>query len=141
MTDIITPAKIRRGFAAMSPEKRRAIASKGGRSVNPANRAFSRDPALAERTGRKGGAVTLVDRVARKLEQETREIAAMIGDGAYVSVTLTVDADGPRWGAIASRFSLDGTCRNVGTAYRQSGPCATLSVLRAAVESALAKEG
>ncbi len=74
------PKKSKRGFASMSPEVRRAIASKGGRSVpaekrsysqnpelvaaagrkggqnvNPANRSFSRSPALASEAGRKGG--------------------------------------------------------------------------------------
>ncbi len=74
------PKKKKRGFASMSPEKRREIASKGGKavpaerrsfsqsaelasvagrkggqSVNPANRSFSRNPALASRAGTKGG--------------------------------------------------------------------------------------
>lgn len=44
-----------RGFAALSPEKRREISSRGGRSVDPAKRAYSRDPELAMRAGRKGG--------------------------------------------------------------------------------------
>lgn len=44
-----------RGFAAMSPERRREIAAKGGRSVEPQERSFSRDPALAARAGRIGG--------------------------------------------------------------------------------------
>ena len=39
----------------MSPEKRSEIARKGGRSVKPENRSFSRDPALASSAGRKGG--------------------------------------------------------------------------------------
>jgi general stress protein YciG len=44
-----------RGFAAMDKEKQRAIASKGGRSVAPEHRSFSRDRNLAARAGRKGG--------------------------------------------------------------------------------------
>lgn len=44
-----------RGFAAMSPERRREIAAKGGRSVEPQQRSFSRDPELAARAGRIGG--------------------------------------------------------------------------------------
>lgn len=47
--------KSRRGFAAMDPEKRRAIAAKGGASVPPEKRAFSTDRSLAETAGRKGG--------------------------------------------------------------------------------------
>jgi general stress protein YciG len=45
----------RRGFAAMSPDQRRFIASKGGRSVPADRRSFSQDRQLAARAGRKGG--------------------------------------------------------------------------------------
>lgn len=44
-----------RGFAAMSVEKRREIARKGGASVPSQKRSFSKDRALAMRAGRKGG--------------------------------------------------------------------------------------
>jgi general stress protein YciG len=47
--------KSRRGFAAMSPEKRREIATKGGASVPPERRSFSQDPGLAAMAGKKGG--------------------------------------------------------------------------------------
>lgn len=47
--------KAKRGFAAMSPEKRREIARKGGQSVKPENRAFAQDRDLASSAGRKGG--------------------------------------------------------------------------------------
>lgn len=47
--------KARRGFAAMSLEKRTEIARRGGASVNPANRSFAKDRDLAARAGRKGG--------------------------------------------------------------------------------------
>ena len=45
----------RRGFAAMSPDQRCFIASKGGRSVPADRRSFSQDRQLAARAGRKGG--------------------------------------------------------------------------------------
>lgn len=69
-----------KGFALLSPERRRELASKGGKSVpaesrgfsnkdvaskagkkggksvNPQNRAFSRNPELARKAGKKGGA-------------------------------------------------------------------------------------
>jgi general stress protein YciG len=51
----MTTTKKRCGFAAMSPEKRRAIAAKGGASVAPANRSFSKDRDLAATAGRAGG--------------------------------------------------------------------------------------
>lgn len=47
--------KARRGFAAMSPEKRREIARKGGASVPSEKRSFSQSPDLAAKAGRKGG--------------------------------------------------------------------------------------
>lgn len=50
-----TPPKALRGFAAMSPEKRRAIAAKGGAAVPPDKRSFSTTPGLAESAGTLGG--------------------------------------------------------------------------------------
>jgi len=47
--------KSKRGFASMSPERRAAIASMGGKAVKPENRAFARDLGLASSAGRKGG--------------------------------------------------------------------------------------
>lgn len=52
MTDTV---KRPRGFAAMDPEKQRAIARKGGASVSPENRSFAKDRSLATEAGRKGG--------------------------------------------------------------------------------------
>ena len=44
--------KQRRGFAAMDPERRKEIASKGGRSVKAENRSFSKDRELAATAGK-----------------------------------------------------------------------------------------
>ncbi len=44
-----------RGFAAMTTEKRRAIASQGGKSVPAEKRSYSRNRELAAAAGRKGG--------------------------------------------------------------------------------------
>ena len=44
-----------RGFAAMSPRTRKAIQSRGGKSVPPEARAFAKDHDLAREAGRKGG--------------------------------------------------------------------------------------
>lgn len=46
---------IKRGFAAMSPDRLRELAAKGGKSVPPGRRGFARDPAAAVEAGRKGG--------------------------------------------------------------------------------------
>lgn len=50
----VTP-KQRRGFACMSPERRREIAARGGASVAAANRSFAKDRDLAARAGADGG--------------------------------------------------------------------------------------
>lgn len=47
--------KAPRGFALLSPERRKAIACLGGRSVPPSKRAFATNPALARSAGSKGG--------------------------------------------------------------------------------------
>jgi general stress protein YciG len=44
-----------RGFASMTMEKRREIASKGGKAVPAEKRSFSQDRDLASTAGRKGG--------------------------------------------------------------------------------------
>ncbi|MFO0336290.1 MAG: general stress protein [Pseudomonadota bacterium] len=54
-----------RGFASMDPAKQRAIASKGGQSVPPSERSFSKDPELAASAGRKGGMASHGSRAAR----------------------------------------------------------------------------
>lgn len=50
-----TKTKGLRGFAALSPEKRREIAARGGASVPADKRSFSQSAALAARAGRIGG--------------------------------------------------------------------------------------
>lgn len=54
MTD--TP-KAKRGFAMLSPERRKEIARAGGSAVAAANRSFAKDPSLAARAGSIGGSV------------------------------------------------------------------------------------
>lgn len=44
-----------RGFASMSPDRQREIASKGGQSVSAEKRSFSQNRDLAAQAGRKGG--------------------------------------------------------------------------------------
>jgi general stress protein YciG len=59
--------KAKRGFAAMSLEKRREIARKGGQSVKPENRAFAQNRELAAEAGRKGGSQSPGKRRRRRL--------------------------------------------------------------------------
>jgi general stress protein YciG len=48
----------KRGFASISVEKRREIASKGGKSVPAEKRSFSQNRNLATEAGRKGGSTS-----------------------------------------------------------------------------------
>lgn len=45
----------KRGFASMDPERKREISRKGGESVPPEQRSFSKNRELARAAGRKGG--------------------------------------------------------------------------------------
>lgn len=54
-----------RGFASLSPERRRQIAASGGSAVAPQNRAFAKDRALATRAGRLGGEISQRKRDAK----------------------------------------------------------------------------
>lgn len=50
--------KKRRGFACMTPERRREISKKGGGSVPSDKRSFSKNRELAQLAGAKGGAAS-----------------------------------------------------------------------------------
>lgn len=52
------PAKLRRGFAAMDPERQREIARKGGASVPTDKRSFSQNRELAANAGKLGGTIS-----------------------------------------------------------------------------------
>ncbi len=52
----------KRGFASMNPEKRREIASMGGKSVPSEKRSFSQNRDLASNAGRKGGQLSRFSR-------------------------------------------------------------------------------
>lgn len=56
---IVEPVrKERRGFASMSPEKQREIASKGGRAAHEKGTAHEWTPDEARAAGRKGGQIS-----------------------------------------------------------------------------------
>lgn len=70
------PGKSRRGFASMTPERRREVAAKGGSSVPSERRSFAQNHDLAVKAGRKGGLAT--DSADRSFSQD-RELAARAG--------------------------------------------------------------
>jgi len=67
--------KERRGFASMTPEKQREIASKGGRAAHQKGTAHEWTSEEARSAGRKGGQISRGGR-GRLLEPETPEMAA-----------------------------------------------------------------
>ncbi len=68
--------KSRRGFASMDPEKRRQIASMGGKSVPAEKRSFARDTGLAAKAGSVGGRSTPPEKRSFSLD---RELASKAG--------------------------------------------------------------
>jgi general stress protein YciG len=52
---VTSERKERRGFASMSPERQKEIASKGGRAAHEKGTAHEWTPEEARRAGRKGG--------------------------------------------------------------------------------------
>lgn len=62
------PKKVGRGFAGMSIEKRREIASKGGKAAHAMGLAYKWDHETAVEAGKKGGAAT-----AKVYERRIRE--------------------------------------------------------------------
>jgi len=55
---VTSERKERRGFASMSPERQKEIASKGGRAAHEKGTAHEWTPEEARRAGRKGGQVS-----------------------------------------------------------------------------------
>lgn len=66
----------KRGFAALTPERRHEIAAMGGKSVPARKRTFSRKKALARTAGRKGG---LAVPAAKRTFSWDRTAAAVAG--------------------------------------------------------------
>lgn len=63
--------KARRGFASMSPEKQREIASKGGRAAHAKGTAHEWSSNEARDAGRKGGMVSRGGRGKLPMSQES----------------------------------------------------------------------
>lgn len=81
-TDMNPPArKERRGFASMSPEKQREIASKGGRAAHAKGTAHEWTSEEARVAGRKGGQIS---RGGRGRLNETS-----MGSGSYEPTDLS----------------------------------------------------
>ena len=77
--------KSRKGLASLSPEKRRLIASMGGKSVPKEKRTFSRNRAVASAAGKKGGRTTRPETRTFAVYPELAAIAGRIGGSTSVS--------------------------------------------------------
>lgn len=71
-----------KGFARMSPEKRREIAARGGANLPPEKRSFSVNRALAAAAGRKGGFSVAASRRSFSLDPELARAAGQKGGKA-----------------------------------------------------------
>lgn len=71
------PIKVRRGFAAMSKEMQRKIASRGGKAAHKKGVAHEWTPEEARVAGRKGGFASRGGR--GKLEPTTTKVSEMRG--------------------------------------------------------------
>jgi hypothetical protein len=65
------PVKKPRGFAGMDPDRRRAIASLGGKNVSNDRRYYATNVAAASEAGRKGAAVKQANYLSRKAARES----------------------------------------------------------------------
>jgi general stress protein YciG len=73
--------KERRGFASMSPEKQREIASKGGRAAHEKGTAHEWTPDEARNAGRKGGQISRGGR-GRLMAPAAGDVNSMVGAAA-----------------------------------------------------------
>jgi general stress protein YciG len=71
-----------RGFASLTPERRREIASKGGRSVPAEKRSYSMNRELAAAAGKKGGLVCPPEKRTYSVDKELASRAGKIGGSA-----------------------------------------------------------
>lgn len=81
----ISERKERRGFASMSPEKQREIASKGGRAAHQKGTAHEWTSEEARSAGRKGGQISRGGR--GRLVENPGEETENVNNGPLMPVT------------------------------------------------------
>ena len=90
--------KERRGFASMSPERQREIASKGGRAAHEKGTAHEWTAEEARRAGRKGGQVSRGGRgrlVGRAVRAERRDDLTRVLIGNFLHSVRGEPGRGP----------------------------------------------
>jgi len=73
MEQIYLEQKTKRRFASMEPERRRLIASKGGKIAHEQGLAHEWDKEEAKKAGRKGGSVSSLHRRLNRTENDGRD--------------------------------------------------------------------
>ncbi len=99
--------KSRRGFASMSTEKQREIASKGGKAAHAKGTAHEFTADEAREAGRKGGKAAHARGTAHRFTQEEARVAGRKG-GEAVSQNREHMAEIGREGGRTSRSSHEG---------------------------------
>ena len=82
--------KERRGFASMSPDKQREIASKGGRAAHEKGTAHEWTPDEARNAGRKGGQISRGGR-GRLIPPSAGDVNSLSGAPASGAESRRVD--------------------------------------------------
>jgi general stress protein YciG len=83
--------KERRGFASMSPDKQREIASKGGRAAHEKGTAHEWTPDEARNAGRKGGQISRGGRGRLIVPQAAGDVNTLSGAPASGAETRRAD--------------------------------------------------
>src|SRR5262245_37506062 len=87
--------KSRRGFASMAPDKRREIASKGGKAAHAQGSAHEFTPEEARIAGRKGGEVAHARGTAHQFTPEEAREAGRKGGQAHSARSATRNSPAP----------------------------------------------
>ena len=90
MADEIEKPKSKKGLASLSPERRRQIASMGGKSVPKEKRTFARNRDVASAAGKKGGRTIRPETRTFTVYPELASIAGRIGGSTSVSQKKSV---------------------------------------------------
>jgi general stress protein YciG len=85
MADEIEKPKSKKGLASLSPERRRQIASMGGKSVPKEKRTFARDRDVASAAGKIGGRTIRPETRTFALYPDIASMAGRIGGSTSVS--------------------------------------------------------
>lgn len=103
----VTEEKGPRGFAALTPERRRKIAAMGGRAVPKYKRTFRKNRQLAKVAGRKGGQNTPADKRSFSCNRALARAAGCLGGRATLPKKRAFARNRP----LAKRAGLLGLAR------------------------------